>query len=191
MSSVGCGAKVGIHPISEWNNPEPEVVLAVRSDGVIVGAALGNDVNLRDVEGRSALLLGKAKDNNASCAIGPFIRLFDDGFTLSDLENAKVSLKVEGQDGFTMTGESLMSAISRKPSQLVGQLLNRNHQYPDGAVLSWAPCLLRSRTGAVLARASRMRSVTAWRLRHRRLAGSSIGWIAAMPARPGPSAHRG
>ncbi|MDO1580476.1 fumarylacetoacetate hydrolase family protein [Rhizobium oryzicola] len=135
MSSVGCGAKVGIHPISEWNNPEPEVVLAVRSDGVIVGAALGNDVNLRDVEGRSALLLGKAKDNNASCAIGPFIRLFDDGFTLSDLENAKVSLKVEGQDGFTMTGESLMSAISRKPSQLVGQLLNPNHQYPDGAVL--------------------------------------------------------
>ena len=135
MSSVGCGAKVGIHPISEWNNPEPEVVLAVRSDGTIVGATLGNDVNLRDVEGRSALLLGKAKDNNASCAVGPFIRLVDDGFTISDIGQLTVSLHVEGEDGFDMAGESPMAAISRSPENLVSQLRNRNHQYPDGAVL--------------------------------------------------------
>ncbi|MBT9371622.1 fumarylacetoacetate hydrolase family protein [Rhizobium sp. CSW-27] len=135
MSSVGCGARVGIHPMSEWNNPEPEVVLAIRSDGAIVGAALGNDVNLRDVEGRSALLLGKAKDNNASSAIGPFIRLFDATFRLADLEAATVSLRVEGRDGFVMTGESAMAAISRSPSDLARQLLNRNHQYPDGAML--------------------------------------------------------
>lgn len=135
MSSVGCGAEVGIHPISEWNNPEPEVVLSVRSDGTIIGATLGNDVNLRDVEGRSALLLGKAKDNNASCSIGPFIRLFDDRFTLEELGQVRVSLLVEGEDGFQMTGESAMSAISRSPANLAGQLLNRNHQYPDGAVL--------------------------------------------------------
>lgn len=135
MSAVGCGAKVGIHPISQWNNPEPEVVLVLRADGTIVGATLGNDVNLRDVEGRSALLLGKAKDNNASCAIGPFIRLFDDAFTLSHVEELKVSLLVEGSDGFTMSGESHMAAISRKPADLAAQLRNRNHQYPDGAVL--------------------------------------------------------
>lgn len=135
MSSVGCGAEVGIHPISEWNNPEPEVVLSIRSDGTIIGATLGNDVNLRDVEGRSALLLGKAKDNNASCSIGPFIRLFDDAFTLADLGEVRVSLLVEGEDGFQMTGESAMSAISRSPANLASQLLNRNHQYPDGAVL--------------------------------------------------------
>lgn len=135
MASVGCGADVGIHPISEWNNPEPEVVLVIRSDGTILGATLGNDVNLRDVEGRSALLLGKAKDNNASCAVGPFIRLFHGDFDMAALEAVKVSLRVTGQDGFEMTGESAMAAISRKPADLARQLLNRNHQYPDGAVL--------------------------------------------------------
>ena len=135
MASVGCGAEVGIHPISEWNNPEPEVVLVVRSDGVIVGATLGNDVNLRDVEGRSALLLGKAKDNNASCAVGPFIRLFHGGFGMAQLEQVRVSLRVTGEDGFEMAGESDLAAISRTPADLVKQMLNRNHQYPDGAVL--------------------------------------------------------
>ena len=135
MSAVGCGATVGIHPISQWNNPEPEVVLAVRSDGTILGATLGNDVNLRDVEGRSALLLGKAKDNNASCSIGPFIRLFDERFTIDVLRKVRVSLLVKGEDGFEMEGESPMEAISRSPENLVSQLRNRNHQYPDGAVL--------------------------------------------------------
>ncbi|WP_417690851.1 fumarylacetoacetate hydrolase family protein [Roseibium sp.] len=136
MSSVGCGAEVGIHPISDWNNPEPEVVLAIRSDSTIVGATLGNDVNLRDVEGRSALLLGKAKDNNASCAIGPFIRLFDANFTLEDVGKIEVSLKVTGEsDGFEMEGVSQMSAISRSPADLASQTLNIHHQYPDGAML--------------------------------------------------------
>ena len=135
LSSVGPGAEVGLHPISKWNNPEPEVVLAVSSRGRIVGATLGNDVNLRDVEGRSALLLSKAKDNNASCAIGPMIRLFDATFTLDDVRAAELELTVTGTDGFVLEGHSSMKEISRDPEDLVRQTLGRHHQYPDGLVL--------------------------------------------------------
>jgi fumarylacetoacetate (FAA) hydrolase family protein len=135
MSAVGHGADAGIHPVSRWNNPEPEVVLIVASTGRIVGATLGNDVNLRDIEGRSALLLGKAKDNNASCALGPFIRLFDENFTLDNVRRMELSLTVDGPDGYVLNGASVMSKISRDPADLVGQMIGPNHQYPDGAVL--------------------------------------------------------
>jgi fumarylacetoacetate (FAA) hydrolase family protein len=135
MSAVGTGAEVGIHPKSEWNNPEPEIVLAVNASGRIVGASLGNDVNLRDFEGRSALLLGKAKDNNASAAIGPFIRLFDEHFTLDDVRQCDVSLHIKGQDGFTFTAVSSMSQISRDPTEIVEHTIGPNHQYPDGLML--------------------------------------------------------
>ncbi|WP_375174642.1 fumarylacetoacetate hydrolase family protein [Pseudooceanicola sp.] len=135
MASVGTGAEIGLHPISTWNNPEPEIVLAISSSGRILGATLGNDVNLRDVEGRSALLLGKAKDNNASCAIGPMIRLFDGNWTLDDVRRAELTLTVAGEDGYHLTGHSSMSEISRDPEDLTAQALGRHHQYPDGMVL--------------------------------------------------------
>ena len=135
LSSVGWGDYVGVRSDSAWNNPEPEVAVVCDSTGRILGATLGNDVNLRDIEGRSALLLGKAKDNNASAALGPFIRLFDDAFTLDDLRQATISLEVTGDDGFVMKGESSMSLISRDVAELVGQTIGRHHQYPDGLVL--------------------------------------------------------
>ncbi|WP_306120353.1 MULTISPECIES: fumarylacetoacetate hydrolase family protein [unclassified Roseitalea] len=135
MSAVGHGAEVGLHPISQWNNPEPEVVLAVDGGGRIKGATLGNDVNLRDVEGRSALLLGKAKDNNAACAIGPFIRLFDDSYGLDEVRRAKLDLTVTGTDGFVLNGHSSMAEISRDPADLVAQTCGAHHQYPDGFML--------------------------------------------------------
>jgi fumarylacetoacetate (FAA) hydrolase family protein len=135
LSSVGWGAQIGIRSDSLWNNPEPEIVLVVDPDGGVVGATLGNDVNLRDIEGRSALLLGKAKDNNASCAIGPFIRLFDSGFTLDHVREAVVELQISGPEGFRLEGRSTMRDISRDPLDLVAQTVNANHQYPDGFVL--------------------------------------------------------
>jgi fumarylacetoacetate (FAA) hydrolase family protein len=135
MAAVGTGASIGILTQSTWNNPEPEVVVVVNAAGTIVGAALGNDVNLRDLEGRSALLLGKSKDNNASTAIGPFIRLFDRTFALDDVRRAEVRLTVEGADGFRLEGTSAMARISRDPADLVGQMIGPHHQYPDGAVL--------------------------------------------------------
>ena len=151
MSAVGPGADIGLHPASTWNNPEPEVVLAVASTGRIVGATLGNDVNLRDIEGRSALLLPMAKDNNASCAIGPMIRLFDGGFGLDDVRRTELKLRVEGIDGFVLEGASAMSAISRDPTELVSHTIGAHHQYPDGFMLFlgtlFAPVKDREKTG--------------------------------------------
>lgn len=134
LSSVGTCSDIGVRADSDWNNPEPEIVLAVNSKGKVVGASLGNDVNLRDFEGRSALLLGKGKDNNASCAIGPFIRLFDDTFSMDDLRNVVINLVIEGEDGFRLLGSSSMSQISRDPLDLVKQTLS-DHCYPDGFAL--------------------------------------------------------
>jgi fumarylacetoacetate (FAA) hydrolase family protein len=135
LSAVGFGADIGIHPKSSWNNPEPEVVLVVSSKGRIVGATLGNDVNLRDFEGRSALLLSKAKDNNASTSLGPFVRLFDAAFSLDTVRKCQVDLHVAGEDGFELDGVSNMSEISRDPADLVQQTIGDTHQYPDGLVL--------------------------------------------------------
>lgn len=135
LSSVGWGDMIGVRADSHWNNPEPEVVMLCDGQGRARGAALGNDVNLRDFEGRSALLLGKAKDNNASCAIGPFIRLFDETFTLDSIRNALIHLDIQGEDGFVLRGESSMRMISRDPLELIGQTIGKHHQYPDGFAL--------------------------------------------------------
>jgi fumarylacetoacetate (FAA) hydrolase family protein len=134
LSALGTGVPIGVRGDSAWNNPEPEVVLAVDSRARIVGATLGNDVNLRDFEGRSALLLGKSKDNNGSTAIGPFIRLFDSTFSLDDVRRADLTLTVSGDDGFVLKGASTMREISRDPLDLVAQT-TAMHQYPDGFVL--------------------------------------------------------
>ena len=135
MSAVGTGMEIGIHRMSEWNNPEPEVVLAVNSRGDCVGATLGNDVNLRDVEGRSALLLGRAKDNNGSCAIGPLLRLFDGDFDMDRVRACEITLEVTGEDGFVLREVSRMKEISRDPLDIVAQATGPNHQYPDGMML--------------------------------------------------------
>jgi fumarylacetoacetate (FAA) hydrolase family protein len=134
LSTMGWGAEIGVRSDSSWNNPEPEIVIVADRDGVPVGATLGNDVNLRDFEGRSALLLGKAKDNNASCSIGPFVRIFDDSFTMDDVRGARVDLSIEGVDGYRLTGASSMAEISRDPTDLVAQTMSE-HQYPDGFAL--------------------------------------------------------
>lgn len=135
LSALGTGTEIGLHPGSAWNNPEPEIVLAINSRGDVLGATLGNDVNLRDFEGRSALLLGKAKDNNGSCAIGPFLRLFDQSFSLDDVRRATVDLRVDGPDGFVLSGTSSMDQITRDPLELAEQAMGATHQYPDGAML--------------------------------------------------------
>jgi len=134
LSSMGWGDYIGVRSDSHWNNPEPEIAIVCDGEGKPIGATLGNDVNLRDIEGRSALLLGKAKDNNASCSLGPFIRIFDDSFSMDDVREALVKLEVIGTDGFRMEGESSMAEISRDPVDLVGQALSE-HQYPDGFVI--------------------------------------------------------
>src|SRR6266487_3692335 len=135
MAPVGLGARVGIHPASVWTNPEPELVLVINSAGAIVAVTLGNDVNLRDVEGRSALLLGRAKDNNASCAVGPFLRLIDETFTLDAARRLTFETVVEGLDGFHISHTTRVSEISRDLADLASQAIGPYHQYPDGLLL--------------------------------------------------------
>jgi fumarylacetoacetate (FAA) hydrolase family protein len=135
MAAVGHGADIGVRSDSSWNNPEPEIALILDAKGKAIGAMLGNDVNLRDFEGRSALLLGKAKDNNASCALGPFIRIFDDSFSIDDVRQAEVHLHVRGEDGFVMKGSSNMALIARDPLDIAAQTIGKHHQYPDGFAL--------------------------------------------------------
>jgi fumarylacetoacetate (FAA) hydrolase family protein len=135
LSAVGTGAEIGVLARSTWNNPEPEMVLAVTSDGRPVAATLGNDVNLRDFEGRSALLLTEAKDNNASCALGPFLRLFDEEFTLDDARAVDVTLRISGPEGYQLEGVNPVSEISRHPAELVAHAHGAHHQYPDGFIL--------------------------------------------------------
>ncbi|WP_091186820.1 fumarylacetoacetate hydrolase family protein [Paramicrobacterium humi] len=151
LSSVGTGETAGVYSRSTWNNPEPEVAVIVSSGGTVVGATLANDVNLRDFEGRSALLLSKAKDNNASAVIGPFIRLVDDGYTVADIAETEVSLTVRGAEGFELQGSSSQAASSRTIDALLSQLIGAHHQYPDGAVLllgtMFAPTQDRSEPG--------------------------------------------
>jgi fumarylacetoacetate (FAA) hydrolase family protein len=135
LSAVGTGAEIGILTSSSWNNPEPELVLVINHAGKLVGTMLGNDVNLRDFEGRSALLLGRAKDNNASCALGPFIRLLDQRYSVNDVRKTRIQVQVSGTDGFQLEGRYDLTQISRDPLDLAAQTLNRNHQYPDGLAL--------------------------------------------------------
>ena len=151
MSAIGTGETLGIRSDSSWNNPEPEIVLVINASGKIVGATLGNDVNLRDIEGRSALLLGKAKDNNASCVIGPFVRLFNDTFSLHDVRVAEVTVEVTGAEGFTMNAQSTLTKISRDVEDLAAQTMGKHHQYPDGLMLFtgtlFAPTMDRDQPG--------------------------------------------
>jgi len=135
MSAIPCGSQLGVLETSQWNNPEPEVAFLVSPQGSFLGAALANDVNLRDYEGRSSLLLGKAKDQNGSCPIGPMFRLFDDSYSLDDAANTEVNLSIVGEDGFCSTGENRMSEISRSVDSIIKQVCNGSHQYPDGIAI--------------------------------------------------------
>jgi fumarylacetoacetate (FAA) hydrolase family protein len=135
LSSVGHGWDIGIAGISTWNNPEPELALVIDRDGTPKGATLGNDANLRDIEGASALLLPLAKDNNASASLGPFVRLFDSAFRLDDAASTTITMRIEGTDGFVLQATAPQGDISRPVSELVAHTLNRRHQYPDGVVL--------------------------------------------------------
>jgi fumarylacetoacetate (FAA) hydrolase family protein len=188
LAAVGTGADVGIHSGSVWNNPEPEVVLAVNSRGETLGAALGNDVNLRDFEGRSALLLGKAKDNNASCAIGPFIRLFDAHFGIDDVRRITVALEVTGPEGFTLEGSSSLSKISRDPLDLVAQTVGKHHAYPDGFMLFLGTMFAPTQDRHGLVKDSPMSWGTVCALPHPNSARWSTAWCMRIRRRDGLSA---
>jgi len=135
LSAVGTGAEIAVLPTSKQTFAEPEVVLMLNADGKICGATLGCDMTARDVEARSLLLLGRAKDQNATCAVGPFIRLFDQTFSLPNVQGMNLTYAFEGADDAVFTDTGSMDQIGRGLITLARQVVNEHHGYPDGVAL--------------------------------------------------------
>jgi len=127
---VGHGAPIRVRADSQWDVPEPELVLVVAADGGIVGYATGNDVSSRSIEGENPLYLPQAKVYDGSCAIGPGIRLCD----VDTMRDLPIALEIHRNGSAAFSGSTRTSQIKRGLEELAGWLLRELRQ-PGGVFL--------------------------------------------------------
>tara|TARA_R110000850_G_scaffold66959_43_gene148678 strand:- start:304 stop:1152 length:849 start_codon:yes stop_codon:yes gene_type:complete len=121
--------KVAIRSDSTWDVPEPELTLAINSEGKVFGHTVGNDMSSRSIEGENPLYLPQAKVYTGSCAIGPCLVVGE-----SPGPDSSISIEIQRNGATVFAGETQVSQLKRGFDELAGFLF-RSNEFCHGAYL--------------------------------------------------------
>ncbi len=126
----GPGETIRVRRDSSWSVPEPELALAVSSNGRIIGYTVGNDVSARDIEGENPLYLPQAKIYHGACALGPSLLLS----TSPPPGTTEIKLVIV-RNGSVALDDAVHFSRMRRTSEELVDFLFRENVFPDGCYL--------------------------------------------------------